>query len=62
MYPKNKWKEVTDEGSIYSRVSRIRLVDEDALSIEEAGFMEGYEEGLQDVVDDWVEMEEDLIV
>lgn len=56
MYPKrSRWGSPPPEEdeTIYSKEMRERLVEEDALASEEAAFMEGYEEGL----DDWGEEE-----
>jgi hypothetical protein len=57
MYPKirSKWSS-NDSETIYSQKKREILVDDGALSYEEAGFMEGYEE---DFIDSY---EEELLI
>ncbi|HLC90644.1 MAG TPA: hypothetical protein VJI15_02655 [Candidatus Nanoarchaeia archaeon] len=56
MYPKirSRWA-IEDRGveeTIYSKAKREVLVDEGALSYEEEGFMEGYEEDFLDSAED----------
>jgi hypothetical protein len=43
------FKEEEDEEHIHSRKSREKWLDDDALSIEEDGFLEGFEEDAMDL-------------
>lgn len=40
----DSWQEAFEEENIYSKKARKKLVEEDVLSNEEDGFMQGYEE------------------
>ncbi|MCH8004574.1 MAG: hypothetical protein IH934_08160 [Nanoarchaeota archaeon] len=52
MYP--NWRHPQEEESFYSKRIRALLVEDGALSYEEEGFMEGYEEGIpQEEEDAW---------
>jgi hypothetical protein len=67
MYPRirTKWgsfPETEEINTIYSKKKREVLVDEGALSYEEAGFMEGYEEELDFTDEDhFLELPEEVI-
>ena len=51
MYPQQqkKYFEEEEEEDIYTKVARAKKVDDDALRYEEDGFMQGYEEGFDDL-------------
>ncbi len=48
---RNNWQLAQIEHGFYSKKYRERLIEQDALSNEEAGFMHGYESG-----EDWIDV------
>ena len=61
MYPKMEAREsnfLEEEESIYSKGTRERWVDEDAMTAEEDWLMEGWEEGFPEKAEEEVEEED----